>query len=79
MTNVKIYSTPTCQWCKRTKEFLKANSINYQDIDVSESHQAAEEMIEKSGQMSVPVIDVDGEIVLGFDKRKLAKLLNIAA
>ncbi|MBM3252554.1 MAG: glutaredoxin family protein [Candidatus Omnitrophica bacterium] len=75
--NVIIYSTPTCPWCMRTKQFLKENNINFQDFDVSSNQQAAEEMIKKSGQMGVPVLDIDGEIIVGFDKERIKTALGI--
>lgn len=75
--NVKIYSTPTCPWCKKTKEFFKENNIEYEEIDVAGNHEAANEMIEKSGQMGVPVVDVDGEIIVGYDVEKLKKALKL--
>lgn len=78
MAKVKIYSTPTCTTCKSTKAFLSENNIKFEDVNVAEDQKAAQEMMQKSGQMSVPVIDVDGQVVLGFDKAKLKKLLNIA-
>ncbi len=75
--NVKVYTTPTCPWCMRVKQFLKENNIAFEDIDVSRNRAAAEEMIMKSGQMGVPVIDVDGEIIIGFDKERLEKVLGL--
>jgi len=75
--NVIIYSTPTCPWCARTKQFLKENNITFQDSDVSSNQQAAEEMVKKSGQMGVPVLDIDGEIIVGFDKEKIKAALGI--
>jgi len=75
--NIKIYSTPTCPYCVALKDFLKERKIDFEDIDVSKDHQAAGEMIKKSGQMGVPVIDIDGEIVVGFDRERIAKLLNL--
>ncbi len=75
---VKIYSTPTCPYCHQAKEFFKANKIEYTDIDVSRDQKAANEMIEKSGQMGVPVIDIDGKIIIGFDREKVKKSLGIA-
>jgi glutaredoxin-like YruB-family protein len=75
--NVIVYSTPTCPWCARTKQFLKENNITFQDFDVSSNQQAAEEMIKKSGQMGVPVLDIDGEIILGFDKERIKQALGI--
>ena len=77
MASVKIYSTPTCPWCAKTKAFFKANKVSFTDIDVSKNKTAAEEMIKKSGQMGVPVTDIDGEIIVGFDKPKLKKALKL--
>jgi glutaredoxin-like YruB-family protein len=77
MPKVKVYSTPTCMFCKQAKAFLKENKVEYEDIDVSADQRAAEEMIEKTGQMGVPVIEVDNEVVIGFDKAKLEKLLGL--
>lgn len=74
---VKVYSTPTCPWCIRTKQFLKENNINFQDIDVSSDKQAADEMMQKTGQMGVPVIDIEGEIIVGFDKERIKQALGI--
>lgn len=74
---VKIFSTPACPYCHTLKEFLKEKGIAFMDIDVSKDEKAREEMIEKSGQMGVPVIDIDGNIVVGFDKEKIVKLLGI--
>ena len=77
MANIKIYSTPTCPWCKRAKAYLEEKKIAYTSIDVSSNESAQKEMIDKSGQMGVPVIDIDGKIVIGFDKEKINELLNI--
>lgn len=77
MSNVKIYSTPTCPWCIRVKQFLKDNGILYQDLDVSTNQPAAEEMVQKSGQMGVPVLDIDGNIIVGFDKDKIRVALGL--
>jgi glutaredoxin-like YruB-family protein len=74
---VKIYSTPTCPYCIRAKQFLKENSIIFEDVDVSSNQQAAEEMIQKSGQMGVPVLDIDGEIIMGFDKERIKQTLGL--
>ena len=74
---VKVYSTPTCPYCKMAKKFLGDNGIKYQDLNVAEDDAAREEMISKSGQMGVPVIDVDGEIVLGFDQTQLKQKLGL--
>ena len=74
---VTIYSTPTCPYCIKVKEFLKENNIAYENIDVSTNQEKAQEMIDKSGQMGVPVLDIDGELILGFDKEAIKKALNI--
>jgi len=75
--SVKIYSTPTCPWCLQVKQFLKENNILFLDWDVSVDQLAADEMIKKSGQMGVPVLDIDGQIIVGFDKDKIKQLLGL--
>ena len=74
---VVIYSTPTCPFCIRAKQFLKENVIAFEDIDVSSDQAAAQRMIDRSGQMGVPVLDIDGEIVVGFDKEKIKEALGL--
>ena len=74
---VKIYSTPACVYCKTLKEYLKKNDRKFEDIDVSKDEKQLEKMIKDSGQMAVPVVDIDGEIIIGFDKEKIDKLLKI--
>ena len=74
---VKIYSTPMCPWCQVAKDFLKANSIVFEEIDVSQDEKLAQEIILKSGQTSVPVIDIDGKIVTGFNKPLVEELLGL--
>lgn len=74
---VKVYSTPTCPWCVKAKEFLKKNNVPFDDINVAEDKKAADEMIEKSGQMGVPVLDVKGTIIVGFDQDAIKKALGI--
>ncbi len=74
---VKIFSTPTCTYCHKAKDFFKAHDVEFEDVNVVENENAREEMIEKSGQMGVPVIDVNGQIVVGFNERKLRELLKI--
>ena len=77
MSKIRIFSTPACPYCETLKEFLKERSIEFEDIDVSKNPAAVEEMVQKSGQMGVPVVDIDGNIVVGFDKEQIEKLLNI--
>lgn len=77
MPNVKVYSTQACPYCKMVKDFLKQNNIEFSDIDVSENQQAAQEMINRSGQMGVPQIDIDGQIIVGFDKAAIKRALSL--
>ncbi|UCD07458.1 MAG: glutaredoxin family protein [Candidatus Aenigmatarchaeota archaeon] len=77
VNEVKVYSTPTCPFCAMAKKFLKEHKIKFEDVNVATDREAAREMIEKSGQMGVPVIDINGKIVIGFEKEKIKKLLNI--
>ena len=74
--NIKIYTTPTCHFCKAAKEFFKEKGIKFEEIDVSKNEEAAEEAVKKSGQMSVPIIDINGKIIVGFDKEKLEKMID---
>lgn len=75
--SVSLYTTPTCPWCIKAKQFLKENNIEFKSIDVSSDKAAAEEMIKKSGQMNVPVLDIDGEIIVGLDKERIKALLSL--
>jgi len=74
---VIVYSTPTCPYCHAAKEFLEENKIAYKDIDVSKDQDAAQQMIEKSGQMGVPVLDIGGTIIVGYDKEAIKKALKL--
>jgi glutaredoxin-like YruB-family protein len=74
---IKVYSTPLCPWCIKAKEFLKEHKIKFENIDVSRDVKAAHEMVKKSGQMGVPVIEIDKEIIIGFDEEKLKRILKI--
>ena len=74
---VIVYSTPTCPFCVRAKQYLKDNNIQFEDIDVSENHEKAQEMIKRSGQMGVPVIEIGENIIVGFDKEKIKSALDI--
>ena len=75
---VVIYSTPTCHFCQGAKEFLKENNIAFTDFNVAEDMEKRQEMIEKSGQMGVPVIFVGDEMMIGFDKDKLSSTLGLS-
>ena len=74
---VKIYSTSTCPWCVKTKEFLKDNGIKYKEVNVGENEKARNEMFEKSGQFGVPVTDVNGTVIVGYDKEAIKKALGL--
>ena len=74
---IKVYSTPSCPYCNMTKQFLREHNIEFEDIDVSQDQAAAIEMVQKSGQMGVPVIDIDGEIIIGFDLPRIKRALKM--
>lgn len=74
---VIMYGTETCIWCAKTREFFKEHGVKYREIDVGNNIKAAQEMIKKSGQQGVPVIDIDGKIFVGFDEDNLRRLLKI--
>jgi len=73
---VVVYSTPTCPYCKRAKDYLSRRGIPYTDINVAQDREKAKEMIQKSGQMGVPVITIDNEIIVGFNQVLLERLLS---
>lgn len=77
MKTVTVYTTPTCHYCHNVKDFLKTNNINYSEYDVSDNLEKRKEMIAKSGQMGVPVVVIDNDIVVGFNEENLRHLLNI--
>jgi glutaredoxin-like YruB-family protein len=77
MAKITIYSTPTCVYCKMAKEFFDQNNIEYTDFNVAEDESARNEMVEKSGQMGVPVIMIDDEMTVGFDQEKIKNLLKL--
>ena len=74
---VRIFTTPTCPYCFTLKEFFKDNNIEFEELDVASDKVAREEMIKISGKMEAPVLDIGGEVILGFDREKITKLLNI--
>lgn len=77
MPKVTIYSTQTCPYCIKAKEFFKEHKVEYQEFDVSRNEAVLQDMIDKSGQLGVPVIDIDGKIVVGYNKPKLTELLGL--
>ena len=74
---VTVYSTPTCPWCKKVKAFLKENKVKFKSINVAKDKKSADDMMKKTGQMGVPVIEVDGKIIVGFNESKLKKTLKL--
>ena len=74
---VTVYSTPTCPYCHMAKDFLKANKVDFADVNVAADPKAAREMIQKSGQNGVPVLDIEGKIIIGFDKDAIKKALKL--
>ena len=77
MAKVKVYSTPTCPYCDILKEFLEQKSVEFEAVDVSQDKAAQDYILEKTGKMAVPVIEIDEEIIVGFDRPKIVKLLNL--
>lgn len=75
---VKVYSTSTCPWCVRVKDYLSSKNISFEDYNVQVDSAKAKEMIEKSGQRGVPVLDINDNIIIGFDKPKIDQLLNLS-
>ena len=73
---IKIYTTPECIYCKTAKAFFKKKGIKFQELDISKDETLQKEAEDKSGKRGVPVIDIDGEIVFGFDEEKLNKILK---
>lgn len=78
MPSVTVYSTQSCPYCVKVKNFLKSNDVDFVDIDVGSDHQKAQEMVQKSGQMGVPVVEIDGQIIVGFDQQRIKSALGIS-
>ncbi len=74
---VIVYSTEACPWCRVAKDFLKENNIEFESKDVAEDEAARNELLEKSGRMGVPVLDIDGTIIVGFNQEAIEKALNL--
>ena len=77
MNNIKVYTTNSCPWCTKVKNYLRSNHINYEEVNVGINRSAAMEMVNKSGQMGVPVLEINGSIVVGFDKKRIDSLLDL--
>ena len=76
MVIVEIYTTPSCPWCEKTKEFLKEKKVKFKENDVSNNEKARAEMTEKSGQMGVPVLDINGKIIVGYNPKEIERALK---
>ena len=74
---VTIYTTPTCSWCQAVKDYFSAREIDFEEVDVAADVNRARELVEKTGQYGVPVIDIDGEMVVGFDQPRIDALLQL--
>jgi len=74
---VKVYSTATCPWCHKAKEWLKEHKIKFTNVDVGTDQKAADKMVEKTGQRGVPVIEIDGKMIVGFDEKAIKKALGL--
>jgi len=77
MKKVIIYSLPTCPYCRRLKTYLTEKNIEFTDYNVADDNEKAQEMIDKSGQMGVPIIDIEGKIIVGFDQEALERELGL--
>lgn len=75
MVTIRIFTTPTCSWCGKAKEYLKKRKVSYIELDVVEDNKARQEMISKTGQVGVPVIEIDGKFIVGFDSEEIEKRL----
>ena len=73
---ITVYTTPTCSWCNRVKDFLHGKGVNYQEVNVAGDDQAARKLLDLTGQLSVPVITKGTEVVVGFDQPKIERLLQ---
>jgi glutaredoxin 3 len=73
---IKVYSTPSCPWCTVAKNYLASKNVQFEDVDVSRDREAAMEMVQKSGQRGVPVLDINGSIVVGFDQATIDTLIR---
>jgi glutaredoxin-like YruB-family protein len=77
MSQVTLYTTPTCTYCKVAKRYFEEHDVEYEEYDISQDMEKAQRVVEMTRQTAVPVIEVDGEFIIGFDKRKLASALGI--
>ncbi len=74
---VIVFSTPTCPWCSRAKTYLRSRGVAFRDVDVSRDAAAARDLVRRTGQMGVPVIEIDGRPIVGFDQRRIDAALGL--
>ena len=74
---VRVFTTPTCSWCLRTRAFLREHRIPFREVDISRNPAAARDLVRRTGQMVVPVVEIDGRLIVGFDRRTLEKALGV--
>lgn len=77
-SDLVIYTTPTCGYCKAVKDYLEWHNIDYTEYDVSRNREKAQEMVQKTGQMGVPVVEINGDMMVGFDKQRIRQKLKLA-
>jgi glutaredoxin 3 len=76
---VVVFSTPTCPWCTRAKNYLRSRNVPFRDVDVSRDQAAARDLVRRTGQMGVPVVEIDGRPIVGFDQARIDSLLGLRA
>lgn len=76
---VLVFTTPTCSWCQRAKSYLRQQNVRFREIDVSRDATAARDLVRRTGQTGVPVIEIDGRPIVGFDRPKIDRLLGLKA
>lgn len=74
--NITVYSTDTCPWCKKAKDYLRGKGVEFKEVNVGVDRNGAMEMVKKSGQQGVPVLDIDGHIIIGFDQVRIDSLIS---
>lgn len=76
---VLVFTTPTCPWCNRAKQYLRQRNVRFREVDVSRDASAARDLVRRTGQMGVPVVEIDGRPIVGFDKPRIDTLLGLSA
>jgi glutaredoxin-like YruB-family protein len=76
---VLVFTTPSCPWCVRAKQYLRQQNVKFREVDVSRDAAAARDLVRRTGQMGVPVVEIDGRPIVGFDKQQIDHLLGLAA